>query len=399
VDSLTSTGGVFYLKECTLVKFSNTEFNGCGGSGSGGAISLDKCNSTRFSDVIFKEIRVFPSVSSKGGAVYAVLDDDSFEIKFDGGEFTKCSASKGRGGAIFYQFSDEIDDNECDEYKKEGYDDPRKNRYYFNETKFNDNIAVKGSNIFIAARGLDKLIVIDNFKLNLTVSGEGLKTLYGLEECNKSLSSLVGVLLDLSNSEVVYVSSNECPEDLNRCEIFKDAFSSGSNDLRIGIVENVDLNEAITIYGNVVFITPADLNGVYAVLVVGVSGTIYIQSDGLSSRSRQKKNEGQGGNIIFAQINIKLSYRVGLMPNPFTVIHNGSATFSDCVFNSAGDDEDYPDYISVYIGDVLNNGKLIFERCEMHNMEIKNNVLIHGYDSSEVVIEVCNNIFFYVGFF
>jgi hypothetical protein len=222
------------------------------------------------------------------------------------------------------------------------------------------------------------------------VSKDGFCAIYGRDVCkSESDQSLTASLLNTTNDDVIYVTSNEleCPSDLRECEVFKDAFNSGNNNLKIEIIDTADLNDPIGIYGNVIIITPAASTdgGGYAVLVIGIYGSIYVDSGSVLYGSKQKKNEVQGGNIIIARINVRLSYEAGLKASAFVVIRSGSATFNNCVFSSANDDVKY---VSVYIADIQNYGKLTLEKCEISNIEVKSNVLIHGYDNSQLIIEV-----------
>jgi hypothetical protein len=99
-------------------------------------------------------------------------------------------------------------------------------------------------------------------------------------------------------------------------------------------------------------------------------------------------NNEQDGELIFSELEIRLKYKLGVIPKAFTVIKSGIVTFNDCLFRSESENTNNTRLISVYIADVTNNGKLLIEGCSISNIQVEGNVIIHASGTSEVEIKV-----------
>jgi hypothetical protein len=399
VDLNTTNGGVFFLKGLSTATFSNTSFISSGGSVKGGAVYLEGCEKSTFTDVIFDNVSVVSSSNSKGGAVYAEVEDTlsrvSGSITFDGGLFNNCSALQGRGGAVYLKFSQIIN---CDD----SFIEYRNSYYYFNETLFTNNKGVNGTNVFLEAYNLNDIFSNDNFKVSLTFSGVGINEFVGYENCpndecpNCRFVSIAGALLVNQQFEgsYVYVSSGEfeCPfADETLCSDFADALSSGNfSNFTIEIINAASLNDAVIIYGNGVLIEPA-IAGTYVVLSIGLNGIIYVESGTLPTFSLgagHLSNDLESGNLTFLMMDIILAYKVGHTANPFTVVKSGTVTFNSCLFRSGSEDFARSNYVSLYIAMVMNSGKLVLKSSNIRNIQVDGDVLINGCDSSTIKIEV-----------
>jgi hypothetical protein len=214
-------------------------------------------------------------------------------------------------------------------------------------------------------------------------------------DCNNILKSLVSFLYD-DDYPLFYYDPKQslvCDEEIFYfdvvCLTLSNALTLPEENLKIEIIRSTDLKDAVRIYGNIVFIGPGN-TGSYVVLVIGLGGTIYVESGNLNDFKDRMQNEGQGANLSITRMNFKLGSKQAAIPNALFVVSEGIATIIDCIFNSASDVPTHPNSVTLYIADVMNNGKLILERCVISNMEIEGNTLIHVYDSSEILIKVCN---------
>jgi hypothetical protein len=95
-------------------------------------------------------------------------------------------------------------------------------------------------------------------------------------------------------------------------------------------------------------------------------------------------------------MDIKLAYKTGALTHALFVILDGVLTFSNCLFSSGSNDSKYPLYVSIYIADVKNNGKLIIEEGSISQITMESYHLIHGYDESLIEIRVCLFTYFFL---
>jgi hypothetical protein len=336
---------------------------------------------------------------SKGGAVYVEVGDISGEngkVRFNGGLFTNCTASSGRGGAVYLQFMQLID---CSSTSFSENDETRDDSYYFSKTEFANNIANNGTNVFVEAARIDYLFTNNNFDVNMTLSGIGLIEFVALDTCDNTLSSISFLLLKakLEGDTYVFVSlpgnwdcSSLTSNTANMCRTLLEALdvSAFPANYRIEIIDAAELQDAIKIYGNALVIESAN-SGSYVVLVIGLSGTIYLESGKLPNPSEGRfSNEDEGANITFAMVDVKLAYKLGASSNPFIVVNNGIATFTNCLFSSAGESLEDSSLVSVYIAHVTNTGRFMMKGCNISNVKVEGNELIRADGVSSVKIEV-----------
>jgi hypothetical protein len=394
----TSAGGVFYLSGCESVIFENTIFDSVGGSTKAGAVYIEKCEDSKFKNVDFKNISIVDS--SYGGAIYVELSDLALNIsrtiKFDGGSFKDCRAPRGRGGAVYLEFV--LPTADCP--PAVSFEEYRNQSFYFNATIFEDNIATAGTNVFLDAYRIDELFSGDNFQVELTLDGPGLNEYMVVDNCeeNKAVESIV-VKLELEDVEgVIYVFGGDliCPfEDNPRigqtCSDLLSALANPSgivSNINIEIISSADLNDAVTIYGNKIIIEPLK-PGQYVILVIGLSGTIYVESGVLPISYGRMSNEEQGGDVSFTRMDIRLAYKLGAPANALTVVRNGIVTFNDCLFKPESGGSSHAERASVYIADVTNSGKLVLNGCSVSNILVDAGVLIHALQESQLEIKVC----------
>jgi hypothetical protein len=359
---------------------------------------LSFCDTSSFENTDFINITTATISNPAGGAVYVVLKDieprKSESITFYKGIFRNCTAPGGRGGAIYLKFTQDIScDGDFNEYRHESY--------HFIEIELDSNKAVDGSNVFIEAKKIKDLFTKENFEVKTDISGAGVNEYVGLNNCDNSLVSIVYELKkDDSDGKLIFVSGNDYNLDCNAnqelldfstCDSLKNALLNPSTEnITIEIIDYADLMDAVTIYGGSVVIIGASSPSSYVILVIGLFGTIYVESGKLPFSYGRMTNEAEGADVTFTKMNIRLTYKLGAITNPFAVVRHGIVTFDDCLFRSAGDSTVFPTYVSVYIADVINNGKLILNNCDISNLRMEGNVLIHGYDVSEIEIKVLN---------
>jgi hypothetical protein len=385
-------GGLFHLKNINSTVFENTTFSSSGGASVGGAVYVSEPTDVWFVNTIFDSINV--ENNSRGGAVYVEVGDvdgESGKARFDSGLFRNCTASSGSGGAIYLKFLQ--DDCGIDEAAEH-----RVNAYYFNLTEFVNNAASNGTNVFIEAYDVEHLFTDSNFKVDLVPSGTGLIEYVGLDNCEvpPRLVSIPFKLLQTRLGDAPYIfvtlDNYSCPGDIDAsiCGDLKTALTGPSipASLNIEIIDSAELQEAIKIYGNAFVIEPA-IPGSYVILVIGLNGTLYLESGTIPMYGEGRlSNAEEGANITFTMMNIKLAYRLGAFSNPFTVVKDGIVTFTDCAFSSGSENIGYPDLVSVYIAVVGGAGKLVMKSCTVSNIKVEGNFLLHAYENSMINIEV-----------
>jgi hypothetical protein len=405
LDSNTSEGGVFFLSGCEDVLFENVTFNSSGGSAIAGCVYIEKCNNSRFTNVDFNNITI--KSDSSGGAVYAELSDwdlgVSGTIKFDGGSFKNCKAPNGKGGAVYLEFAQL--NSQCPPV---GFNEYRDQSFYFNATIFENNIATAGTSIFVEAYTIDDLFTVDNFKVKLELNDAGLKEYVAVDNCdeNKTVQSIAVLVLHIGNTEgVIYVFGGnlQCPANMSEkvtptCTSLAAALTgTNTTALTIEIISSADLNQAVTIYGNKVVIEPLQSEpGQYVILVIGLHGTIYVESGQLPFVSNRMSNEEQGGDVSLTRMDIRLAYKLGAMVNALAVVKNGIFSFVDCQFRPESGGSTQPERVSVYIADVMNSGKLVLKQCSIWSILVDGNVLIHALQESQVEIKVCTYVYTYM---
>jgi hypothetical protein len=158
--------------------------------------------------------------------------------------------------------------------------------------------------------------------------------------------------------------------------------------LKIEVIRSADLNDVVAIYGNKVLITPSVYDS-YVILVIGVYGTIYVEAGVLfPSQSNRLSNEVQLGNLTFSRMEIRLAYKASGVPNSFIVVRDGSVTFDTCSIRSGSENAMYPNYVTVYIADVVNNGLLTFKGCSISSMHVEDSPLLRNFDYGQIIVKV-----------
>jgi hypothetical protein len=271
--------------------------------------------------------------------------------------------------------------------------------------------------VFIEATNLSTLVTSNNFEVNLEVNGDGLLGYQGLEICDGEVKNLLEQLHSLDADLLIYVGdpSLQCPEgpdDPNNpdecgllstkvgmtcCSLMTALKQNEPGSLKIEVIKSADLNDVVAIYGNKVLIAPYNSNS-YVVLVIGVHGTIYVESGELFSAGlrNQLSNELQLGNVTFSRMEIQLAFKAGGVPNPFIVVRDGSVTFDACIILSGSGNAMYPNHVTVYIADVVGSGLVEFKDCSISNMYVEESPLIQAFDDGKIVIKV---IIFFPFFF
>jgi hypothetical protein len=397
VDRNTSNGGIFDLVNCNNVLIRDSNFNTSGGALYGGVFSFVTCKSVRVLNSTFNN--TYTAVGgSRGGAVYAEVSIISSLVgnKFFVTEssFNRTKAENGRGGGVYVKFIGELESCTPDSDYRTGF-------YKFSSTTFNESEAMTGTNIFVEAYALETLVTFDTFDVLLTISGVGINEYMGLDTCEGSeglLKSIVMILRgDVGSEGLILVSSN--PDVCfgleisirNTCVNLVEALSTpgGIDDSNfiIEIIDSADLNDAVALFGNIVVISPPTSQS-YVVLVIGLNGIIYLESGRFLSMNRAA-NDVEGANLTLTRMDIKLPYKTASVAHPLFVVVVGIVTLSDCLFSSGSSDTRYPNYVSVYIAEVRNNGELMINKSSVSQIEVEGNYLVNAYDESTVEIEVC----------
>jgi hypothetical protein len=125
---------------------------------------------------------------------------------------------------------------------------------------------------------------------------------------------------------------------------------------------------------------------IYAVLVIGFNGTIYLESGELPEFARHLSNEENNRILIFNRTEIRLSYS---KVHPFFVVEMGSVTFEECHFVSNETSGIYEGKAKVYIADVFNDGEVNIIGGSITNLFIQGPQLIKACNSSHIKINVC----------
>jgi hypothetical protein len=403
VSSNTPKGGVFYVEGCQRVIFEETTLNTIEGSEEGGAIYLKGCITSSFKNTYFNNTYAI-GANSKGGAVYAQLyqyeSDKSTSVFFDGGYINGSRASQGKGGAVYLYFSLDVACSVSDVYV-----DNRSNSFYFNSIAFTNNSALSGTNVYIEARNLTLLITEDKFiDVNVTVNEEGLLGYNGYDICEDKEVNLIDQLYgqDDDFNLLIYVGSSELDcsslsgSVLNTCVALRDALITPGNSqsLKIEVINTADLNDVVAIYGNKVLIAPPAYSS-YVVLVIGPYGTIYVEAGELNlefesetTTLTRRSNELQAGNLTLSRMEIRLAYKAGGTPNPFIVVLDGIVTFDACSIRSGSENDQYPNHVTKYIADVINNGLLEFNGCSITNIYVEDSPLIQTFDFGQMIVKV-----------